>query len=138
MIFAYFICIAWGIMYYLMSRLTKLGLSYGGFTIILLPITISMIIYGFYHNDYENDLKLLNKNNIILIISFIFSSFAGNVLVFLSMKTVDPFTVSILEIGYPIVILIIMILMNEVKFNMIHLLGIFFTFLGIFLILKES
>lgn len=138
MIFAYFICIAWGIMYYLSSRLTKIGLSYAGFTVVLLPITLAVLIYGYINNSYQNDLKLMNRDNFILIVLFIISSFFGNFLVFLSMKTVDPFTVSILELGYPIVVLLIMIFMNEIKFNWNHMFGIILTFFGIYLILKES
>lgn len=138
MIYAYFICIAWGIMYYLSSRLTKMGLSYSGFTIILLPISICTIIYGFYNNQYQNDLKLINRENIIIFLLFIISSFIGNLLVFLSMKTVDPFIISILELGYPIIILLIMISLNEIKFNWSHFFGILLTFSGIYLILKES
>jgi len=138
MIFAYFICIAWGIMYYLSSRLTKIGLSYSGFGVILLPITLGVLIYGYMSGSFQNDLKLINRDNLILMILFMISSFFGNFLVFLAMKTVDPFTVSILELGYPIVIFLIMFLMNEVQPNWNHLIGIFLTFCGIYLILKES
>lgn len=138
MIFAYFICIAWGIMYYLSSRLTKIGLSYSGFTIILLPTTLGILIYGYLNESYRDDLKLINRNNLILMILFMISSFFGNFLVFISMKTVDPFTISILEFGYPIVIFMIMFLMKEVQPNWNHLLGMFLTFCGIYLILKES
>ena len=138
MIFAYFICIAWGIMYYLSSRLTKIGLSYSGFAVILLPITLGVLIYGYVNGDYERDLKLINRDNLFLIIIFMISSFFGNFLVFLSMKDVDPFTVSILELGYPIIIFVIMFLMKEVQPNWNHLLGIILNFCGIYLILKQS
>lgn len=138
MIFAYFICIAWGIMYYLSSRLTKIGLSYSGFGVILFPITLGVLIYGYMSGDYERDLKLINRDNLILMILFMISSFFGNFLVFLAMKTVDPFTVSILELGYPIVIFIIMFLMKEVEPNWNHLFGVILTFSGIYLILKQS
>lgn len=138
MIFAYFICIAWGIMYYLSSRLTKIGLSYSGFGVILLPITLGVLIYGYMSESFQNDLKLINRNNLILMILFMISSFFGNFLVFLAMKTVDPFTVSILEFGYPVVIFMIMFLMNEVQPNWNHLFGTILTFCGIYLILKES
>jgi drug/metabolite transporter (DMT)-like permease len=138
MIFAYFICIAWGIMYYLSSRLTKIGLSYSGFTVVLLPITFAVLIYGYVNNTYQNDFKLMNRDNLILIVLFMISSFFGNFLVFVSMKTVDPFTISILEFGYPVVIFIIMFLMKEIQLNWNHLLGTILTFCGIYLILKES
>jgi drug/metabolite transporter (DMT)-like permease len=138
MIFAYFICIAWGIMYYLSSRLTKIGLSYSGFGIILLPITLGVLIYGYMSGDYERDLKLINRDNFILMILFMISSFFGNFLVFVSMKTVDPFTISILEFGYPVVIFLIMLLMKEVQPNWNHLIGMILTFCGIYLILKQS
>lgn len=138
MIYSYFICIAWGIMYYLSSRLTRNGLSYPGFSLILLPITMIVVIYGYLNGDYRNDLKLLNRDNYLLMILFVISSFFGNFLVFLSMKEVDPFTISMLEFGYPIVIFIIMFFMGEVVPNMKHLIGVVFTFVGIYLILSET
>jgi drug/metabolite transporter (DMT)-like permease len=136
MLQAYFICISWGIMYYLMSHLTKIGLSYSGFLIISLPITLGIIIYGTYNGDYINDLKLINFNNILLIIGYLIFNLLGNFLVFMAMKTVDPFTVSILELLYPVVILLLMILTGESQFKIIHFIGFILAFSGIILILK--
>ena len=138
MIYSYFICIAWGIMYYLSSRLTKNGLSYAGFSIVLLPITLMVVVYGYIHNDYRNDLRLINRDNLLLVVLFVISSFLGNFLVFLSMKEVDPFTISMLEFGYPIVIFTIMFFMGEIVPNWKHFIGIVFTFIGIYLILSET
>jgi drug/metabolite transporter (DMT)-like permease len=138
MIYAYFISIAWGISYYLASRLTKIGISYSTFTLFLFPLSFGIIIYGIYNNDFKDNLKLIDSSNITLILFYVIFNLLGNVLVFMAMKTVDPFTVSILELAYPIVIFLIMFILNEIELNLNHVIGIFFTFFGIFLILKES
>ena len=80
----------------------------------------------------------MNRDNLLLVVLFVISSFLGNFLVFLSMKEVDPFTISMLEFGYPIVIFTIMFFMGEIVPNWKHFLGIIFTFIGIYLVLSET
>ena len=88
MIFAYFIAIAWGCSYYLSSKITRLGLSYAGFCMILFPVNFLIITFGYFSKDLYNDMKIINIGNYILMLSF---NVLGNFLVFMSMKEVNPF-----------------------------------------------
>jgi drug/metabolite transporter (DMT)-like permease len=137
MIYAYFIAIAWGCSYYLSSKITRLGLSYAGFSMILFPINFLIITFGYYNKDLHNDIKIINNGNYILMLSFILFNVLGNFLVFMSMKEVNPFVISILELGYPIIIFLIMFFNNEIKFSLNNIIGIILTMFGIFLILHD-
>jgi drug/metabolite transporter (DMT)-like permease len=137
MIFAYFIAIAWGFSYYLSSKITRLGLSYAGFSMILFPINFLIIAFGYFNKDLHNDIKIISNGNYILMLSFILFNVLGNFLVFMSMKEVNPFVISILELGYPIIIFLIMFFNNEIKFSFNNIIGIILTMFGIFLILYD-
>jgi drug/metabolite transporter (DMT)-like permease len=138
MIYAIFTCFAWGIAYYLSAKISKAGISYSGFAFFYLPISIFVVGYGLLSGVIKQDLKLLVSLDWKIIVVYLFSSLIGNFCVYMAFKTTSPFLVATIELGYPIVILAILILRKETNWNWTQLLGTAIVIFGMILVLKES
>lgn len=138
MFYAIFTCFAWGIAYYLSAKISKAGISYSGFALFYLPISISVVGYGLLSENIKQDLKLLTTIDWKVVVVYLFASLAGNYCVYMAFKTTSPFLVAIIELGYPIVILAILVIRKETAWSWTQLLGTAIVIFGMILVLKES
>lgn len=138
MFYAIFTCFAWGVAYYLSSKLSKAGISYAGLSLLYLPLTLFLVGYGVASGGIKSDLKLLQTIDWRMILLYLVASFAGSWCVYMAFKTTSPFIVAVIELGYPIVILAILVARGEGSWTASQLIGTASVMAGIVLVLKES
>jgi drug/metabolite transporter (DMT)-like permease len=138
MFYAIFTCFAWGVAYYLSAKISKAGVGYATFALLYLPISISVVVYGLLSGSIKSDLSIVQKIDWRIIVFYLFASLAGNFAVYMAFKTTSPFLVAIIELGYPLVILAILIIRNETSFEPRQLLGAVIVIFGMILVLKEK
>ena len=135
---AYIIWILWAIFYYSTSKLAKSGLNYSTLTLLYIPVNIIIIFIGLYNKSIQNDLLNFNTTIIKWYIIYMISGLFAGWIVYNSVKTIDPFLIAILELLYPLGILIIQLINNETKINYQVLLGSILALFGIALVLSNE
>ena len=136
MIYAFLASFFWGIMYYSISKIVKSGMTYSQILVFSLPLWFFlMFLLKGDEKLFDFDMAIKNKNYLLF---FLCSSIVGNFLIFQSLKSADVVIISVLEMTYPIFILLIRFLLEKERIEITQLLGIVITILGVFLTLKKD
>lgn len=136
MIYAFLASFFWGIMYYSNSKIVKSGMTYSQILVFSLPLWFFlMFLLKGDEKLFDFDMAIKNKNYLLF---FLCSSIVGNFLIFQSLKSADVVIISVLEMTYPIFILLIRFLLEKERIEITQLLGIVITILGVFLTLKKD
>ena len=138
MFYAIFTCFAWGVAYYLSAKLSKAGISYSGLSLLYLPISLAIVGYGLLSENLKNDMRLLTTIDWRVVVLYLFASLSGSWCVYMAFKTTSPFIVAIIELGYPIVILAILVARKESDWTVLQLMGTAIVIVGMILVLKEN
>lgn len=136
MIYALMASFFWGLMYYANSKIIKTGMTYSQILVFSLPLWFFMMFF-LRKDESLIDLKLI-ENNKLLIIIFLISSILGNFLIFQSLKENDVVVISVLEMTYPIFILLIKFFFERERIEWTQMLGILVTIFGVFLVVKKD
>jgi len=136
MIYAILAGFFWGIMYYSNSKIVKSGMTYSQILVFSLPLWI-FLMFLLKGNEklIDIDMAIKNKNYLLF---FLCSSILGNFLIFQSLKNADVVIISVLEMTYPIFILLIRFFLEKERIEITQFLGIVITIFGVFLTLKKD
>jgi drug/metabolite transporter (DMT)-like permease len=136
MIYAFLASFFWGIMYYSNSKIVKSGMTYSQILFFSLPLWFFLMF--FLKGDeklVDFDMAIKNKNYLLF---FLCASILGNFLIFQSLKNADVVIISVLEMTYPIFILLIRFFLEKERIEITQFLGIIITIFGVFLTLKKD
>jgi len=136
MIYAFLASFFWGIMYYSNSKIVKSGMTYSQILFFSLPLWFFLMF--FLKGDeklIDFDMAIKNKNYLLF---FLCASILGNFLIFQSLKNADVVIISVLEMTYPIFILLIRFFLEKERIEITQFLGIVITNFGVFLTLKKD
>jgi drug/metabolite transporter (DMT)-like permease len=135
MIYAFLASFFWGIMYYSNSKIVKSGMTYSQILVFSLPLWF-FLMFLLKGNEklVDFDMAIKNKNYLLF---FLCSSIIGNFLIFQSLKNADVVIISVLEMTYPIFILLIRFFLEKERIEITQFLGIVITIFGVFLTLKK-
>lgn len=136
MIYAVTASFFWGIMYYANSKIIKSGMTYSQILFFTLPLWV-FLMFILKGDDELLNLEMAEKNKYFLFI-FVISSILGNFLVFQSLKNADVVIISVLEMTYPIFILLIKFLFERERIEWSQVVGILVTIFGVFLVVKKD
>jgi drug/metabolite transporter (DMT)-like permease len=136
MIYAILAGFFWGIMYYSNSKIVKSGMTYSQILVFSLPLWI-FLMFLLKGNEklIDIDIAIKNKNYLLF---FLCSSIIGNFLIFQSLKNADVVIIAVLEMTYPIFILLIRFFLEKERIEITQFLGIVITIFGVFLTLKKD
>jgi drug/metabolite transporter (DMT)-like permease len=136
MIYAFLASFFWGIMYYSNSKIVKSGMTYSQILVFSLPLWFFlMFLLKGDEKLIDFDAAIKNKNYLLF---FLCSSIIGNFLIFQSLKNADVVIISVLEMTYPIFILLIRFFLEKERIEITQFLGIMITIFGVFLTLKKD
>lgn len=136
MIYAFLASFFWGIMYYSNSKIVKSGMTYSQILVFSLPLWFFlMFLLKGDEKLIDFDAAIKNKNYLLF---FLCSSIIGNFLIFQSLKNADVVIISVLEMTYPIFILLIRFFLEKERIEITQFLGIVITIFGVFLTLKKD
>ena len=136
MIYAVTASFFWGIMYYANSKIIKSGMTYSQILFFTLPLWV-FLMFILKGDDELLNLEMAEKNKYFLFI-FVISSILGNFLVFQSLKNADVVIISVLEMTYPIFILLIKFILEKERIEWSQMIGILVTIFGVFLVVKKD
>ena len=136
MIYAVTASFFWGIMYYANSKIIKSGMTYSQILFFTLPLWV-FLMFILKGDDELLNLEMDEKNKYFLFI-FVISSILGNFLVFQSLKNADVVIISVLEMTYPIFILLIKFILEKERIEWSQIVGILVTIFGVFLVVKKD
>ena len=136
MIYAVTASFFWGIMYYANSKIIKSGMTYSQILFFTLPLWV-FLMFILKGDDELLNLEMAEKNKYFLFI-FVISSILGNFLVFQSLKNADVVIISVLEMTYPIFILLIKFILEKERIEWSQIVGILVTIFGVFLVVKKD
>jgi len=136
MIYAFLASFFWGIMYYSNSKIVKSGMTYSQILVFSLPLWFFLMFFLKGNEKLiDVDMAIKNKNYLLF---FLCASIIGNFLIFQSLKNADVVIISVLEMTYPIFILLIRFFLEKERIEITQFLGIVITIFGVFLTLKKD
>lgn len=135
MIYALVASFFWGVMYYSNSKIVKTGMTYSQILFFSLPLWFFLM---FLLKKDENlvNIEMIGENKLFIFL-FLVSSVLGNFLIFQSLKKADVVIISVLEMTYPIFILLIKFFFEREKIEWTQAFGIMVTVFGVFLVVKK-
>lgn len=136
MIYALMASFFWGIMYYANSKIVKTGMTYSQMLFFSLPLWFFLMFF-LRKDESLFDQNMVESNKLFLIL-FLISSILGNFLIFQSLKTADVVIISVIEMTYPIFILLIKFFFERERIEWTQMLGILVTIFGVFLVVKKD
>lgn len=136
MIYALMASFFWGIMYYANSKIVKTGMTYSQMLFFSLPLWFFLMFF-LRKDESLFDQNMVESNKLFLIL-FLISSIIGNFLIFQSLKTADVVIIAVIEMTYPIFILLIKFLFERERIEWTQMLGILVTIFGVFLVVKKD
>lgn len=136
MIYALMASFFWGIMYYANSKIVKTGMTYSQMLFFSLPLWFFLMFF-LRKDESLFDQNMVESNKLFLIL-FLISSIIGNFLIFQSLKKADVVIISVIEMTYPIFILLIKFLFERERIEWTQMLGILVTIFGVFLVVKKD
>ena len=126
----------WGIMYYSNSKIVKTGMTYSQILFFSLPLWF-FLMFLLRKEESLLDFNMIEKNKFFIVL-FLISSVLGNFLIFQSLKNADVVIISVLEMTYPIFILLIKFLFERERIEWPQMIGILVTIFGVFLVVKKD
>lgn len=136
MIYALMASFFWGIMYYANSKIVKTGMTYSQMLFFSLPLWFFLMFF-LRKDESLFDQNMVESNKLFLIL-FLISSIIGNFLIFQSLKKADVVIISVIEMTYPIFILLIKFFFERERIEWTQMLGILVTIFGVFLVVKKD
>ena len=136
MIYALMASFFWGIMYYSNSKIVKTGMTYSQILFFSLPLWF-FLMFLLRKEESLFDFNMIEKNKFFIVL-FLISSVLGNFLIFQSLKNADVVIISVLEMTYPIFILLIKFLFEKERIEWSQLVGILVTIFGVFMVVKKD
>lgn len=136
MIYALMASFFWGIMYYSNSKIVKTGMTYSQILFFSLPLWF-FLMFLLRKEESLFDFNMIEKNKFFIIL-FLISSVLGNFLIFQSLKNADVVIISVLEMTYPIFILLIKFLFEQERVEWSQVVGILVTIFGVFMVVKKD
>ena len=136
MIYALMASFFWGIMYYSNSKIVKTGMTYSQNLFFSLPLWF-FLMFLLRKEESLLDFNMIEKNKFFIVL-FLISSVLGNFLIFQSLKNADVVIISVLEMTYPIFILLIKFLFERERIEWPQMIGILVTIFGVFLVVKKD
>lgn len=136
MIYALMASFFWGIMYYSNSKIVKTGMTYSQILFFSLPLWF-FLMFLLRKEESLLDFNMIEKNKFFIVL-FLISSVLGNFLIFQSLKNADVVIISVLEMTYPIFILLIKFLFERERIEWPQMIGILVTIFGVFLVVKKD
>lgn len=136
MIYALMASFFWGIMYYANSKIVKTGMTYSQMLFFSLPLWFFLMFF-LRKDESLFDQNMVESNKLFLIL-FLISSILGNFLIFQSLKKADVVIISVIEMTYPIFILLIKFFFERERIEWTQMLGILVTIFGVFLVVKKD
>lgn len=136
MIYALMASFFWGIMYYANSKIVKTGMTYSQMLFFSLPLWFFLMFF-LRKDESLFDQNMVESNKLFLTL-FLISSIIGNFLIFQSLKKADVVIISVIEMTYPIFILLIKFFFERERIEWTQMLGILVTIFGVFLVVKKD
>lgn len=136
MIYALMASFFWGIMYYANSKIVKTGMTYSQMLFFSLPLWFFLMFF-LRKDESLFDQNMVESNKLFLTL-FLISSILGNFLIFQSLKKADVVIISVIEMTYPIFILLIKFFFERERIEWTQILGILVTIFGVFLVVKKD
>lgn len=136
MIYALMASFFWGIMYYANSKIVKTGMTYSQMLFFSLPLWFFLMFF-LRKDESLFDQNMVESNKLFLIL-FLISSILGNFLIFQSLKKADVVIIAVIEMTYPIFILLIKFFFERERIEWTQMLGILVTIFGVFLVVKKD
>ena len=136
MIYAVTASFFWGIMYYTNSKIVKTGMTYSQILFFSLPLWF-FLMFLLRKEESLFDFNMIEKNKFFIIL-FLVSSVLGNFLIFQSLKNADVVIISVLEMTYPIFILLFKFFLEKERIELSQIVGILVTIFGVFMVVKKD
>ena len=136
MIYALMASFFWGIMYYANSKIVKTGMTYSQMLFFSLPLWFFLMFF-LRKDESLFDQNMVESNKLFLVL-FLISSILGNFLIFQSLKTADVVIIAVIEMTYPIFILLIKFFFERERIEWTQMLGVLVTIFGVFLVVKKD
>ena len=111
-------------------------MTYSQILFFTLPLWV-FLMFILKGDDELLNLEMVEKNKYFLFI-FVISSILGNFLVFQSLKNADVVIISVLEMTYPIFILLFKFILEKERIEWSQIVGILVTIFGVFLVVKKD
>ena len=136
MIYALMASFFWGIMYYANSKIVKTGMTYSQMLFFSLPLWFFLMFF-LRKDESLFDQNMVESNKLFLVL-FLISSILGNFLIFQSLKKADVVIIAVIEMTYPIFILLIKFFFERERIEWTQMLGVLVTIFGVFLVVKKD
>ena len=136
MIYALMASFFWGIMYYANSKIVKTGMAYSQMVFFSLPLWFFLMFF-LRKDESLFDQNMVESNKLFLVL-FLISSILGNFLIFQSLKKADVVIIAVIEMTYPIFILLIKFFFERERIEWTQMLGVLVTIFGVFLVVKKD
>ena len=133
MIYAILASLFWGVMYYFQSKLISKGMNLVTmWGLNMIPNIVYLIIS---HKEFGNNISF--KDNFYLFFFWITGSYLGSFFIYLSLKNTDVSSASIIEMTYPVFIMMLLFLIDGEIPNIKSIVGFILIFIGSIFILKK-
>jgi drug/metabolite transporter (DMT)-like permease len=132
MIYALLASILWGVSYYSYSVLTKSGVPFHVLIACMIPVSLSTVIFCFFTNEPWEGTLLRPE-----LFTYLSSTLLAQVFVYLSFKESDVVLVTIIEMTYPLTLILLCFIFEKRIASVSEFVAIFLILLGVFVSMKR-
>ena len=132
MIYAILSSIFWGVMYFFQAKLISKGMNL--VTLWGLNMIPNIIYLTISYKDFGNN---LSREDLPTICFWLTGSYLGSFFIYLSLKHTDVSSASIIEMTYPVFILLLLFFVDGETPNSKSIMGFVLIFVGSILIFKK-